>query len=229
MTIKEVKLRIEQDLDGLSPREDFDNVGTMVCWHGLYDLGDEQPNEAPEDYLARLAHRSDPDRFDRIDNVLDRCPWKSRREEIVEEYRRKAMQDALSEHYLILPLYLYDHSGITISTAPFSCSWDSGQVGFIYCSRQRINEEWNGDWEAAERYLKGEVETYDQYLRGDVWGYVIEDGEGNELDSCWGFYGLECCEEEGEAELAYWRGKEKEAQARVGVELILDDLHLAEV
>jgi len=31
-----------------------------------------------------------------------------------------------------LDLRLYDHSGLTISTAPFSCPWDSRQVGRVY-------------------------------------------------------------------------------------------------
>ena len=35
---------------------------------------------------------------------------------------------------VVLPVYMLNHSGITISTNPFSCPWDSGQVGFIYCS-----------------------------------------------------------------------------------------------
>ena len=35
---------------------------------------------------------------------------------------------------VILPLYLYDHSGITMNTCGFSCPWDSGQVGWIYAS-----------------------------------------------------------------------------------------------
>ena len=29
------------------------------------------------------------------------------------------------------------------------------------------------------------------YLRGDVWGYVVEDEDGEELDSLWGCYGWE--------------------------------------
>ena len=35
----------------------------------------------------------------------------------------------------ILPLYLYDHGGITMKTSPFSCGWDSGQVGFIFVEK----------------------------------------------------------------------------------------------
>ena len=42
---------------------------------------------------------------------------------------------------IILPLYLYDHSGITISITPFSCRWDSGQVGFVYMTRESIKND----------------------------------------------------------------------------------------
>jgi len=44
--------------------------------------------------------------------------------------------------YVILPLYLYDHGGITMSTNPFSCPWDDGgQVGWIYASKQKFIDE----------------------------------------------------------------------------------------
>jgi len=31
----------------------------------------------------------------------------------------------------ILPVYMYDHSGISLSSSPFECKWDSGKIGFI--------------------------------------------------------------------------------------------------
>lgn len=33
-------LRIVQDVDTESPRE-WDNLGTMICWHSRYNLGDD--------------------------------------------------------------------------------------------------------------------------------------------------------------------------------------------
>ena len=42
--------------------------------------------------------------------------------------------------FTMLPLYLYDHSGITMSISPFSCPWDSGQVGWIYCTPDAISK-----------------------------------------------------------------------------------------
>lgn len=110
-------------------------------------------------------------------------------------------RERLEEH-LVLPLYLLDHSGITMSTTPFSCPWDSGQVGYIHVSHARIAEEY-GDLspesiERARRALVAEVAAYDTYLRGEVYGYrvdevlVDEDGEVlkvlAEVDSCWGFF-----------------------------------------
>jgi hypothetical protein len=101
---------------------------------------------------------------------------------------------------LILPLYLYDHSGISMSTSEFSCPWDSGQVGFIYVSRTKVLEEYSVKRLSkkalthARVVLESEVKTYDQYLRGDVYGYDIEDG-----DSCWGFFGIEDCIAEAKA------------------------------
>jgi hypothetical protein len=37
--------------------------------------------------------------------------------------------------------------------------------------------------------LDGEVETFNQYLNNDVYGFTIEDEEGNVLESVGGFYG----------------------------------------
>ena len=39
-----------------------------------------------------------------------------------------------------LPLYLYDHSGLTLATTPFSCPWDSGQVGWVLIERKDFNQ-----------------------------------------------------------------------------------------
>jgi hypothetical protein len=95
----------------------------------------------------------------------------------------------------ILPLYLYDHSVVTISTTPFNNRWDSGQIGFILVSKETALADFGGKKVTAklkqkiEKQLEGEVETYAQFLEGDVYGFCIEDEDGNHIDSCFGFYG----------------------------------------
>lgn len=128
---------------------------------------------------------------------------------------------------VILPLYLYDHSGITISTTPFGCNWDSRQIGFIFISKKKMLEEYGGKIvtkklkERVTEYLKGEVKTYDQYLRGDVYGYKIfkvstcEQGHEHKekIDSGCGIYGEDYCMEEAEGIVQYYIKEETEKVA----------------
>lgn len=110
---------------------------------------------------------------------------------------------------IVLPLYLYDHSGISMSTGSFGDVWDSGQVGWIVATPDKIREHTGKKRITAkvradvEKWLKQEVKTYDDFLTGNVWGYTIEsvkdcescghktkgDDEIPVDDSCWGFYG----------------------------------------
>jgi hypothetical protein len=109
-----------------------------------------------------------------------------------------------------LPIYMYDHSGITINTTGFSCPWDSGQIGFIFCTNKQVREEWSGDNERAAKYLVGEVETYDQFLRGDVYCYDIVGTD----ESCCGFYGLKYAIEEAKSAAdAHAKYAKKQARA----------------
>lgn len=90
-----------------------------------------------------------------------------------------------------LPLYLYDHSGICMSTTDFNDPWDSGKVGFIVCTKDDI-EMWNNkdlSLENIEKILKQEVQDYSDYLEGKhtYYYFSIKDEEYNVIDSCSGF------------------------------------------
>jgi hypothetical protein len=171
--------KLIQDENTESPRE-WDNLGTMVSAHRKYNLGDE--NSMSD--LAELI-----------------VSHKNFRESYREEYCLTHLPDLeklavkMNVFAVILPLYLYDHSGITMSTSPFSCSWDSGKVGFIYVTKEQLRTEFSVKRitqkliERTSKILEGEVETYDQFLTGDIYGFQITDDEDEVIESCWGFYG----------------------------------------
>lgn len=139
-------------------------------------------------------------------------------DDIIEALSNEDIWYLLEKHANIvaLPLYLYDHSGITMSTASFNDRWDSGQIGWIYTDKETVlsqcgkfrNDKGNlikiteRNWkEGAYQKLKKEVEIYDMYLQGQVYGIVIEEydsdcKEFDEIDSCWGFYDDSYDEEE---------------------------------
>lgn len=130
------------------------------------------------------------------------------------------MQRILAAGGAVLPVYRYSHSGDDYSTAPFACPWDSGQVGWIYAEASARAE--TPDLEA---HLRAEVETFAQWVRGDVWGYIVEDENGEHVDSCWGFYGQEEAEREGRTMRDYF---EREAHEREESLLRFINTHCAE-
>lgn len=106
-----------------------------------------------------------------------------------------------------LPVYAYVHGSSALSTAPFSCPWDSGRSGIAICEKERFDNE-----EDAHNAIRAHVEAYSQYLQGDVWMYTILDQSGDIVGGCSGFYGFSFCEREArdEAELL---NKEAESEA----------------
>jgi hypothetical protein len=132
-------------------------------------------------------------------NLGDKEPENKERHSSWNDVRQEIKENHDVE--MIMPLYLYDHSGISISNEPFGNRWDSGQVGFIYVTKSRLDElgldEEKRTEEQLRKILEGEVETYNQYLNDQVWRYVYEEKETGEdgttewieKDSCGGFFG----------------------------------------
>ena len=111
------------------------------------------------------------------------------------------------------PLYLYDHGGITMSSAPFSCGWDSGQVGFIYLDAEGFSHF--DSIEDAAKALIQEVDIYSSYLEGDIVYYIVENEDGGIIDSCGGYVGesLEYVYEEGKSVID-WEIKARDKEKR---------------
>jgi hypothetical protein len=193
------------NIGGMGPR-DFDNLGTMACWHRRYTLGDEQPKESPDEHLNKVLGIED--QIDELRDLIDSYEYDEVEGPEKEIENAKKIEDAKKEiseiiHKamelaVVLPLFLFDHSGLSMSTGSFGCQWDSGQVGYIYATPEDIRKAYSlGDddpitdsiLEQAKKCLEQEVAAYDCYLRGEIYGYRIVDGFGEEVDSCGGFYG----------------------------------------
>ena len=158
---KGYNIEIHVDHDPLDPLREWDNLGSIVAWHRRHNLGNSEEYNAED--------------FD----------------------TRDELEAEIAKDCLYLPLYIYDHSGITINTTGFSCPWDSGQVGFIYVSKEKARKEYSVKRISKKLRsriydcLRAEVQCYDDFLTGSVYGYIVKDEEGEEVDSCWGYYGYD--------------------------------------
>lgn len=104
------------------------------------------------------------------------------------DYTAEDIKEEVSKSDFSMPLFLYDHSGISMSTAR-TCSWDSSAVGYIIISRKEVDQHLTGFTdEQVMQFLEGQIEVYSQYLEGEVYSYLVDDGE---VGSCSGFFGYD--------------------------------------
>ena len=149
-------------------------------------------------YTVRIVNDDDPEDPREWDGQLGRMLCLHRSYQLGDKHKLDAEEIAALANdpaNVALPLFLYDHSGITMSTGDFSAvdpgGWDSGIVGFIIATPETLKAcGWEGKTrEEIVAGLEQEVKTYDDYLTGNVWGYVVKDEDGHHVESCYGFLG----------------------------------------
>lgn len=193
---RKLRLVIEQELFPEDPRS-WDNLGTMLCCHRDYHLGDCNSNKETEQQLAEICRK-----YGKTDEEIDEMAF-------AEEVQFILNQDDVCG----FPLWLYDHSGISMSTARQS-AWDSSFVGLIfvekdsYLAQMGLKEDIY--WKVrAEKVLESEIEIYSDFLEGNVYQWMLYeptiiirqsmdgkelsrkiDEEGEMVDGIGGYYNL---------------------------------------
>jgi hypothetical protein len=146
--------------------------------HNRYDLGDKDALALAWQWLQAEPSFDpdwlDPDSPDYIDDEDDN------------ELNRLITACNQMHEAQYLPVYLYDHGGLALSSTPFSCKWDSGWLGIVLWTRTEC-EAYHAPGSHAGRDVNKEVmESYlkelAQYVEGDVWDIIIENANGDILD-----------------------------------------------
>lgn len=161
-------VNVVYDTSPEDPR-DWDNLGTLLTWSHRYRSPDTNPFNTPAEFERVIGDSPD---------------------------------------YVVLPVYKYEHGAVAYSTRSFigrahHAEWDSGQVGYIYASKKTIRE-WFG-WktltqerrERVELALHNEVEDFSNYANGNVYGYMVVNEDGEIVKSCWGYYDVDECLNDG--------------------------------
>lgn len=182
----------------INPREIEDNFGTMVCFHPRYALGDRHNYRDKDDFLKEMYLNTVGKEEQGLEYYERMVNLSGGRKGADAHSNSRAVDTSLlreiSKKYIMMPLYFLDHGGFAIGTVRFHNPRDSGQVGWIYVSREDVLKEFSMDkmtealWKRAEEMLRDEVLEYDAYLRGECYGYELYQN-GELTDSCWGFTG----------------------------------------
>lgn len=161
---------------------EYKGMTIQIC----YDLNAESPREwdnVGTIYSNHMDYNPDGHKIDEIENE-----------------EGELVSEELDRRFIWLPVYYYEHSGLTVSTKrdyPYNDGWDSGLFGIIAVEKAMVRNDWG--WKAITkerreqilRGLEGEIEIFDSYCRGEVYGFVVEDESEERVESCGGYYGDE--------------------------------------
>lgn len=178
----DAKIEVRIDDMSVDPRS-WDNLGTIVTWHRRYNLGDEQPKEGVEKWRENLAiELGGEEVYDKMVDIDEDADIGIRE---AKEKINDIIVETLEDKIVELPVYIYDHSGITINTSGYSSPWDSGQLGYIYATFEDAKEWFKSRMKEGEsiksrkwfdriiEVLQAEIKTYDQYICNDVYCIAI--------------------------------------------------------
>lgn len=211
-----VQVKIMPDDSGCGDPRDADNPCTIYAYYRGYELGDEQ---LPSDGLPEIDCPPckgegwlEPD-----GSQCERCEGVGITQPTIHEWLKDVGAIAA------MPLFVYEHSGITMRTGELifladgeqvkreqtdsrerfagdSEGWDTSFCGFIIATKEGIEQCCGDDAKYREREwlteaLNMEVEEYAKYLEGEVYGYIVGEDTPFE-DSCWGFLGFQYVKQE---------------------------------
>jgi hypothetical protein len=217
-----VSVKLFSDADAASPRDCDGKIGEMFVSYPGYALGDTQlPREGLSDVdcpqckgsglkPSIQARAAEPPPCQRCEGMGTVAPT-------VQEWL--ASEKAIAA----VPLFVYEHSGITMRTGKLiwladeeversdtesrgrfsgdAQGWDTSFVGFVVVRDAHIAEAMGLGWEKHRtpewiaKAVDAEVEEYARYLEGDVYGYVVAEDTPFH-DSCWGFIGFKYAQEQ---------------------------------
>ena len=106
---------------------------------------------------------------------LDKSPWN----EI-----QVAFREHVHDYIHLLPLYKYEHSGVSYSVKPFKSIWDSGQIGYVYLSKDEFE-----DSQRARQRIDAAIKEFSSWANGEVYRWQVKHQKDGFIDGCGGYIG----------------------------------------
>jgi len=212
--------------------ETYETVEYKNCTIKIYQDTDAQsPDEWQDDEIVLLGFN---DRYFSVERKG------FTQEEIIDAISGGKYEDGsintdardLIKKFWIFELSLYVHSGTTVRLGESAGPCGPGRTRYVEPLEKLDREDAErraGDGvvliskkeartkKEASKRAQGIVGAWDQYLNGEVYGYKTETPGGEDIDSCWGFYGDEGIEQiksEGKSSIDGWIIEEEKKNAK---------------
>lgn len=179
-----IKLKYEEKTIPTRPAQEWSESKYKGCRIKLIrDQDAESPDDWGDESLFLVGYHRDFS-VERDDAIS--------KEDLITHFNGEKIAQA--KDYFIFGLEAYIHSGVVLALTNGGNfpdrQWDVSKLGAVLVSKKEARGR-----KAAEKLARSLVDKWNTYLSGDIFGFVIEDKDGKDMDSCWGFYGIEEAEE----------------------------------
>lgn len=149
-----------------------------------------------DDWKIEIWHDDCADSPREWDNLGEFCIYSNRNFQNESEFNPDDDDfsfKSLKNEYVMLPVSVYDHSGVSIYIGAPCDRWDSCCIGYYICSKDKIRSEYGVKRitkklvEKVKRRMESEVETFNAWVNGYVYGFTLVHN-GEEEDSMGGFF-----------------------------------------
>lgn len=162
------RLEITHDFDPISPREDT-NLGYFIT--------------------KDTAFHS-PDEHEELEAIVKDSGEVSTNQEDHMKMIKADIKNMIGEKVIaIYPVTKYEHSGVSFSLGNQS-GFDYSQNGF-YIITDKTAKEIGVKKEDFEKIIKSEIDLFNSWVNNEVYGFILYDKDGEQIDSCCGFYDIE--------------------------------------
>jgi hypothetical protein len=163
----------------------------------------DTPYLTPDDYVLKIVWDEYPDNPRTWDNLGTFVTFERRRVspddnpfDSVEELIKEVCK---SDKYIWQYVGRYEHSNVKyfLTNSGQLSGWDTCTCGIIFVSKEDVRENYNVKKitpklkERIYEIFEAELETYTNYVNGEVFGCKLYNLDGEEMDSCYGFYNEE--------------------------------------
>jgi hypothetical protein len=165
-------VELHQDYDAGNPYKEWDQASEILSAVRDYDLGDSVPVPNGNYYYDGRGGPQIPSK------VMAR--WLT----------------LFGGYVLAIPFTFQDY-GSSGARTWLTTPDDDPADGWLVLSKESYDKEFgsygmplSGDAEhTAEKTIRAEFDSFRSWIESEVLGFVIKDPAGQEVDSCWGFYG----------------------------------------
>lgn len=196
----------EEDGDYEEPEEEPKDNKTDPLWRKTYC-------EACDNQIESLLHASGEDTdFDNPAGLSAASKDYGRRHDLWYEWQRYKKEHAEWACFTLSVCY-YGGGNTSLSLGDIYTGVEEDHWGQPDAPRGFVMVKKSAGWlQPLEEVAEALVEEWQSYCNGSVYGYVVEDENGEEIDSCWGYIGddiycEECGIEAAKAELTHRKAR----------------------